>query len=122
MPRSRKGRGGREGAGAEMVFGGGGDVWGKVKERCGKGLGGGIKNCRGGNNLLGSLKKMSGGLAPHVPPPNKSGVELWGGFSHGPGAPTPTAGMAIPAVGVGFFFEGGEIFFGEGIKKNFRGE
>ena len=60
-------------------------------------------------------------LSLHIPslPPNTILTGTTGGFSHGVRAPTPTAGMAIPAVAVGeMFFEGVKLLVGKEEKQH----
>ena len=60
-------------------------------------------------------------LSLHIPslPPNTILTGTTGGFSHGVRAPTPTAGMAIPAVAVGeMFFEAVKLLVGKEEKQH----
>ena len=60
-------------------------------------------------------------LSMHIPslPPNTILTGTTGGFSHGVRAPTPTAGMAIPAVAVGeMFFEAVKLLVGKEEKQH----
>ena len=60
-------------------------------------------------------------LSLHIPslPPNTILTGTTGAFSHGARAPTPTAGMAIPAVAVGeMFFEGVKLLVGKDEKQH----
>ena len=60
-------------------------------------------------------------LSLHIPslPPNSILTGTTGAFSHGARAPTPTAGMAIPAVAVGeMFFEGVKLLVGKDEKQH----
>ena len=77
---------------------GGGDFWETLEKKIGGGI---FDNFLGGPSLKRGTRILI--LSLHVPPPPQ--IQNWpgtsGGFSHGARSPTPTAGMAIPAVGVG---------------------
>ena len=92
-------------------------------------LGGGGGVCVEGKNrqqiFLGGASLERGPsrhmLSLHIPslPPNTILTGTTGAFSHGARAPTPTAGMAIPAVAVGeMFFEGVKLLVGKDEKQH----
>ena len=92
-----------------FFWGGGVCVEGKNRQQI---LGGGASLERGPSRHMLSL---------HIPslPPNTILTGTTGAFSHGARAPTPTAGMAIPAVAVGeMFFEGVKLLVGKDEKQH----
>ena len=93
----------------KFFLGGGGFVW----------RGRTVSKFWGGASLeRGPSRHM---LSLHIPslPPNTILTGTTGAFSHGARAPTPTAGMAIPAVAVGeMFFEGVKLLVGKDEKQH----